>query len=79
MENEGAGSSNVAIGDMSMQQTENANENTFLGYTAGYGDSSGSPSDSGDGNVGIGSASMQYWKQGDFNTAIGEFKATFTA
>ena len=71
MANEGAGQNNVAIGDMTMQQTENANNNVVMGNFAGYGDSSGSPTDSGDGNTAIGHYAMQYWKQGDYNTCLG--------
>ena len=71
MSNEGAGQNNIAIGDMTMQQTEAANNNVVMGNFAGYGDSSGSPTDSGDGNTAIGHEAMRYWKQGDFNTALG--------
>ena len=71
MNNEGAGQNNIAIGDMTMQQTEAANNNVIIGNSAGYGDSSGSPSNSGDDNTAIGYQAMQYWKQGGGNTALG--------
>jgi len=71
MNNEGVGQNNIAIGDMTMQQTEAANNNVVIGNSAGYGDSSGSPTNSGDDNTAIGYQAMQYWKQGDGNTALG--------
>lgn len=71
MNNEGVGNNNIAIGDMTMQQTENANSNVVMGNFAGYGDSSGAPTNSGDGNTAIGHEAMRYWKQGSHNTALG--------